>query len=76
MVIKKEKEESMVSSAKIAIPAAGCPESSASPKGVIELSGDESKGLIASFAAIADTSPYDAGPSTPRVLAIPDTNND
>ena len=57
MVVNKEKEHAMSSAAKIATLAPKGPESSALLKGVIELSDDESKGLIASFAATAGAGP-------------------
>ena len=55
--MNKEKEQAVSSAAKIATLAPKGPESSALLKGVIELSDDESKGLIASFAATAGAGP-------------------
>jgi hypothetical protein len=50
--------------------------SGALPQGVIELSDDESEGLIASFTATGGTGPFDASPSTPRVTTLPDMSGD
>ena len=70
----KEEEETMASAAGIVTLAPEGPESSVPLKGVIELSDDESEGLIAFFTATADTGPSDAGPSTPRVPTVPNTS--
>ena len=75
-VVMKEEEETMASAAGIITLAPEGPESSVPLKGVIELSDDESEGLIASFTATANTGPFDASPSTPRVPAVPDTSGD
>jgi len=74
--MKKEREEAVVSTAGIAILAPEGLEPSAPPKGVIELSDDESEGLIASFAATVGTGPSDVGPSAPQVTTTPNTSDD
>ena len=48
----------------------------APPQEVVELSDDESEGLIASVIAATSTGPSDLGPSTPRVVAKLDTSGD
>ena len=72
----KEEEETMASAAGIVTLAPEGPESSVPLKGVIELSDDESDGLVVSCVATATIGPSDAGPSTPWVTAVPDTSGD
>ena len=74
--MKKEMEEAVAGTVGITTLAPEGPESNAPPKGVIELSDDESEGLIASFAATASTGPSNAGPSAPRGTAVTDTSGD
>lgn len=71
MVVKKEKEEVVMSTAGTTSLAPEGLESGAPPHGVIELSDNESKGLMASFVATANS-----GPSVPRVTTAPDTSGD
>ena len=74
--MKKEMEEAMVGTVGITTLAPKGPKSNVVPKGVIELSDDESEGLIASFAATASTGPSNVDPSAPRGTAVPDTSGD
>jgi hypothetical protein len=74
MVMKKEKEEATASVVGITTLALEGPESSAPLKGVIELSDDESEGLIASFTAPASVDPSSTGPSTAWVTTVPNTS--
>jgi hypothetical protein len=76
VVVKKEKEEAATSTAGIASLAPEGLGLGAPPQGVIELSDDESEGLIASFTGVGGTSPSDAGPSTPQVTTLPDMSGD
>ena len=72
----KEKEEAVAGTTGIATLAPEGLESSASPKGVIELCDDESEGLNASFTATTSTGFSNASPSAPRDTAILDTSGD
>ncbi|CAD6213234.1 unnamed protein product [Miscanthus lutarioriparius] len=76
MIMKKEKGEASASTEEIAAPILGAPEDSVPPWGVIELSDDESDGLVASIAAAANIGPSEASPSPPRVAAVPNTSGD
>jgi hypothetical protein len=72
----KKKEEVSASAEEITAPALAKLESSALPRG-IELSDDESEDLIAPVAATATSAgPSEAGPSAPRVTAVPNTSGD
>ena len=64
MIMKKEQAEASVSTEEVAVRALEAPGPNAPPKEVLELSDDESEGLIASIIA-ANTSPLDLGPSVP-----------
>ena len=71
MVVKKEKEEAVMSTAGTTSLAPEGLESGAPPHGVIELSDDESEGLVASFVDTANS-----GPSVPWVTTTPNTSGD
>jgi hypothetical protein len=76
VVVKKEEEEVSMSAVEITAPALAEPGSNMAPQGIIELSDDESEDLIASAAATVGTGPSEAGPSVPRVTAVPYTSGD
>jgi len=76
VVVKKGKEETSVSTEEITALALAGPESNALKRGVVEISDDELEDLTASVTATASISPSEAGPSAPRVTAVPDTSGD
>jgi hypothetical protein len=74
--MKKEKGEASASTEEIAALASGEPEAGAPSQGAIELSNDESDGLVAHIPVAASADPSGASPSTPQVAAVANTSGD
>ena len=74
--MKEEQAEDSANAEEAVARALEAPVPSASPKEVVELTDDESKGLIASVAATASTGPSDPDPSIPRVTTVLDMSGD
>lgn len=76
MVVKKEQAEASTSIEEIATGALEALGPNVLPKVVVDLSDEESEGLIASVTTTTDTGPSDPGPSIPRVTIVLDMGGD
>ena len=75
-IVKEEQAEDSANTEEAVARALEAPVPSALSKEVVELTDDESKGLIASIAIAASTGPLDPDPSIPRVTTVLDMSGD